>query len=295
MSLAPIHPDLSRWLEMATKGFPAEAQQRICEEIEDHYLSAASFYQEEGQSAAEAQHNAILELGDVQVARRAFRDTYVSQRQYLLTGILSMIMPLVFAVLFREEPARLLGEGVMTARLIGIFSLLQPLLLVLPILTIVYAGYGLLTNRFHFRPGRWYIGLLIAGLLLAFLPDYLSGIGLIVTGHPFSIGMYVPGASNVQRLVGATGVFIFSSCLMLMSYRLSKLRHSLYGMQPALIVSSWLWGLTQACLAFARITQRTIPFTILLVVSSTAFCTFLGWMFIKAAFKGKLPFPMPGT
>jgi len=294
MSSLVLHHDLDGWLEQATQGFPDEARQRIREEIEDHYLSGVCYYQERGESEEEASQNAIADLGDVRDVRRAFHDTYASKGEYLLAGILSITLPLVFAILFRGEPEFPIDGGPFRAIFTGLLCLLQVILLGLPALTIIYSGYGLLTHRFHFAIGKWRVGLLAAGLSLAFLPSCLNAIWLIATGQSFFVESYVPAASTVQKIISSTGVFLFSSSLILMGHHIGKLRYSLYGMQPALIVSAWGWGLSQAGMACLRSADRTSLLIFMLVLSSTAFCTFLGWMFIKAAFRGRPPLPILG-
>ncbi|MBN1312380.1 MAG: hypothetical protein JXB30_13260 [Anaerolineae bacterium] len=289
-----LHYSLDDWLTRATQGFPDEAQQRIREEIEDHYWSGISYYQAMGKSEEEACRSAIADLGDVRDARRAFYDTYASKWSYLLTGILSIMLPLVFAVLFRREPELLIGGGPFKATLTGLFCLLQFILLGLPTFTIIYSGYGLLTHRFHFAIGRWRVGLLVLGLTLTFLPDCLNAIWLLATGQGFFVETYIHGIPSIQKIISCAGAFLFSSGLILMGHHLGKLRYSLYGMQPALIVSAWIWGLSQACMALLQSAGRTSSLIFTLVLSSTAFCTFLGWMFVKAAYRGLPPLPIPG-
>ena len=287
--------ELDGWLAQATQGFSDETRQRIREEIEDHYLSGVSHYQARGKSEEEAHRSALAELGNRRDARRAFHDTYASKRNYMVVGFLSMGMPLLFAMLFRSEPEFLVGEVPFRANLIGLFDLLQLVLFALPALTIVYFGYGLLANRFHFSVGKWRIGVLVAGLLLTFLPSCVNAIRLIVTGHESFVAPYVRATSTTREAIGAAGIILFSAGLMLVSHHLGRLKYSLYGMQPALIVSAWIWGGCQVSLALVGLTNRTALLTFLLVLSSTAFCFFLGWMFIKAAFRGLPPLPIPGS
>jgi hypothetical protein len=122
----------------------------------------------------------------------------------------------------------------------------------------------------------------------------LNAIWLITTGQSFFVESYVPDAATIQRVISSIGTFLFSASLILMGQHIGKLRYSLYGMQPALIVSAWVWGLSQAGMAFLRAAERTSLLIFMLVLSSTAFCTFLGWMFIKAAFRGRPPLPILG-
>lgn len=288
MNAPPAQHDITSWLALATKGLPDEARQRVCEEIEDHYWSSARRYQEQGKSAAEAHRDAIAELGDVREARCAFLDAHASRRRYLLAGLLSMAMPLVFAAVFLEEPEHLVNANAFRAILIGIVYLMQPLLLVLPTMAIIYSGCSLLSYRFHFPIGKWRAGLLVAGLLITFLPSSTDGISLIVAGRALFAEPGVKGIAALRGLISDSGVFLLSLGLLAVSHHISRLKHSLYGMKFVLISSSCVWGLSQVGLVFVGTENTISPLVFVLMFTATAFCVFLGWMFIKAAFMGRL-------
>jgi hypothetical protein len=288
MNTLPAQLDLDSWLELATNGLPDEMRQRIREEIEDHYWNSTSHYEEQGKSADEARRDAIAELGDVQEARGAFRDAHASRFRYLLAGLLSMAMPLLFAAVFLKEPEYLLNGDSFRAILIGMVYLLQPVFLVLPVLAIVCSGYSLLSYRFRFPIGKWRAGFVITGLLILFLPSSIDGISLIVKGQAFFAESGAEGAASLRSMINDTGVFLLSFGLLAMGHHISKLRHSLYGTRFVLIASSWVWGLSQAGLVFAGAGNTVSPLVFVLMFTGTAFCIFLGWMFIKAAFMGRL-------
>lgn len=293
MNALPAPLDIRSWLELATKGLPAEARERICEEIEDHYWSSASHYQEQGKSPAEARQRAIAELGDVREAHGAFHDAHASKGRYLLAGILSMTMPLLFAVIFLKEPEYLVSGGPFREALIGFAYLLQPLLLALPMLAIIRAGSSLLGYRFHFSIGKWRVGLLIVGFLLAFLPSVLNGVSLMATGQAFFLEPGPGEFVTVHGIIGDSGILLLSFGLVTIGYHISRLKHSLYGMRSMLMISAWAWGLIQAGLVFLE-TGNTITLLVFtLMFTATAFCILLGWMFIKAALMGKPLLPIP--
>lgn len=288
MRALPAQLDINSWLELATKGLPDEARQRICEEIEDHYWSSADYFEQQGKPAVEAHHDALAELGDVRAARGAFRDAHASKPRYFMAGLLSMAMPLLFAVVFLEEPEYLISGISFRMALIGLVYLLQPLILALPMLAIVWSGYSLLSYRFRFLIGKWRAGLLVVGLLTIFLPRAMDGVSLIVIGKAF---FSEPGVKEIipfRGMISDTGIFLLSLGLIAMSYHVSRLKHSLYGTKFVLIISSWAWGLSQVGLVLVGVKNTLSPLVFVLMFTATAFCIFLGWMFIKAAFMGRL-------
>lgn len=292
MSALPAQLDINSWLELATNGLPDEVRQPICEEIADHYWNSASHYEEQGKSADEARRDAIAELGDAQEARGAFRDAHASKGRYLLTGLMSMAMPLLFAAIFLEEPESLVNGNSLRAVLICLVYLLQPLLLALPMLAIICSGYNLLNYRFRFPIGKWRAGLLLAGLLITFLPGAIDGVSLLVTGQAFFAEPGVEAVIRLRGMISDSGVLMLSFGLLAMSYHIGRLKHSLYGMRFMLMASSLVWGLSQAGLVFVGTENTLSPLAFVLMFTATTFCIFLGWMFIKAAFMGRL-LPLP--
>jgi hypothetical protein len=288
MNALPAQLDINSWLELATKGLPDDARQRVCEEIEDHYWNSARYFAEQGKLAAEAHRDAIAELCDAQEAHCAFRDAHASKIRYLVTGLLSMAMPLIFAAVFLEEPEYLVSGDSFRAVLIGIVYLLQPLLLALPMLVIVCSGYSLLSYRFRFPVGIWRAGLLIAGLLVIFLPASIDGVSLIVIGTAFFTESGMTGVVPLRGIISDAGVLLLSLGLIATSHHISRLKHSLYGMKFMLMASSWVWGLSQLGLLLVGIENSISPLVFVLMFTATGFCIFLGWMFIKAAFMGRL-------
>ncbi|MBN1427213.1 MAG: hypothetical protein JXB07_02435 [Anaerolineae bacterium] len=294
----PTTDDLNRWLQQAMLGLSGEVQQRIREELEDHYLSSLSHHQHEGESDMEARQNALIELGDAKDAQRAFHDAHGSKWQYLLAGILSMVIPLILAVTLLVEPEYLFREGPSMSSLVGIWYLLMFLPVVLPVLYVIYCGYGLLKYRFHLTLERWRIGLFVAGMLVFCLPDCLDGLWIIVTGHAFFTEPYMAGVLTVQQVVGFAGSFLISAGLLAMSYRIRHLPFSLYGMRVALIVSASIWGFSQVCMTLLNVfpdlaASTTQVFFLGVALPLMTFCVCLGWMFIKAAFMGQIPLPIP--
>lgn len=72
---------VDRWLEIATKGLCAQAKERIRAEIQSHYDDAVAESMEQGLSAAEAHAAAVAGLGNPRRSRRAFRHSYLTERQ----------------------------------------------------------------------------------------------------------------------------------------------------------------------------------------------------------------------
>jgi hypothetical protein len=95
----PIAEDLARWLETATQGLPAVAQEVVRAEIEAHYADAVSDHQASGKTVEEAHRAAMADLGDVRAAARALRDTHLARQRYVRAAVLSLVATFLFVLL----------------------------------------------------------------------------------------------------------------------------------------------------------------------------------------------------
>jgi len=91
--------ELARWLETATRGLPAAAQEVIRAEIEAHYADAIGDHRALGQTAAEAHQAAMADLGDVRATARALRDTHLAKQRYLKAMAVSLVATFLFVLL----------------------------------------------------------------------------------------------------------------------------------------------------------------------------------------------------
>jgi hypothetical protein len=70
---------LAGWLEIATDGLEASAQQRIANEIGVHYAEAVSAHLAPGETELSAQATALADLGDPQEAALNFRKSHLTE------------------------------------------------------------------------------------------------------------------------------------------------------------------------------------------------------------------------
>jgi hypothetical protein len=70
---------LAGWLEIATDGLEASAQQRIANEIGAHYADAVSAHLASGEAEHSAQAAAVADLGDPQRAALNFRKSHLTE------------------------------------------------------------------------------------------------------------------------------------------------------------------------------------------------------------------------
>ncbi len=80
MSTEETHhdPRLEHWLDGACRGLADSAKQRVREEITAHYLDALEHYESMGLPLAEAERNAVQELGSPRRARWRLRKVHLT-------------------------------------------------------------------------------------------------------------------------------------------------------------------------------------------------------------------------
>jgi len=87
---------LDAWLTTATRGLCDEARQRVSAEVTRHVEETALGLQAEGLSADAALEEAVRLLGDPKLARRGFRRTELTQREYVfLTRIIAPVSVII--------------------------------------------------------------------------------------------------------------------------------------------------------------------------------------------------------
>ncbi len=73
--------NLSDWFEIASEGFSEGVKERIWSEIKSHYAEAVEREMAKGFSEAEAQANALAELGAANAVARSFRKRYLTVKE----------------------------------------------------------------------------------------------------------------------------------------------------------------------------------------------------------------------
>jgi hypothetical protein len=73
--------NFSDWFEIASAGFSEGVKERIWSEIKNHYVEAVEREMARGFSEAEAQANALAELGAANAVARSFRKRYLTVRE----------------------------------------------------------------------------------------------------------------------------------------------------------------------------------------------------------------------
>ncbi len=73
--------DLRSWLDTATYGLCDVAKERVANEIREHYAEAVDTELAQGQCEDDAHRIALAALGDTKRAHRAFRRTYLTEKE----------------------------------------------------------------------------------------------------------------------------------------------------------------------------------------------------------------------
>ncbi len=84
-----LHPELRRWLEVATKGLFIGAKLRLEQEMSAHYRETVAEQHTEGSTDEEAHQQAMHVLGNPKKARRAFRRAYLTEREAELLALMA--------------------------------------------------------------------------------------------------------------------------------------------------------------------------------------------------------------
>lgn len=199
-----------KWMRAATRSLPASVEDRLQSEIADHYLAQVDDRIAAGQPQAEAEAQAVRQLGVPEDVRAHYRDSYFSRQHYrrgmwaLLVGLCALVAEYLIQKFYLVEwPSSLLWDIC--------FSLLWGF----TVLTTAQAITTFCWERYHVRvSARWQrlfricVGLLVFGntlYLFYLLPIYdMSFAGQALLGIKTSLLQVVFVASKPFSQVGAT-------------------------------------------------------------------------------------------
>jgi hypothetical protein len=78
-----MNPDLEKWIDEASKNLEPLAREKITEQITEHYEDSVAIYRSSGLSEVEACSSALEDLGKPSLARRKYRNTFLSLRTFV--------------------------------------------------------------------------------------------------------------------------------------------------------------------------------------------------------------------
>jgi len=153
-------PELTHWLDAATRGLPNESRRWIREELQGHYEDAVQEHLDGGVSLEEAQRAALTELGSAQAIRRDLGETHLAERRYRFAAASCLIFPLGLVahltLIARGRP--------------GLDVIVYDLLLLVPMLYVLRNLHTLFVLRFNLHIERR-LKLIAIGLLAMTLPE----------------------------------------------------------------------------------------------------------------------------
>jgi hypothetical protein len=176
---------LNEWIETATMGLPASAQQRIAAEIEDHYTEAQQRYLAEGKSVGEANQAAVAHLGSAHNVAVSLRDAHFSRSLYArartaLFGLLALsgITSLITRWADRLHVNNLLSYSANEPTAFGYWPVLGQITgdIGVTILLIVVAQSALiyLKEQYDIKTPRWGWVLFVTSVVLSRVASLLS-------------------------------------------------------------------------------------------------------------------------
>ncbi len=282
---SPIAEDLARWLETATKGLPAAAQQVVRAEIEAHYADAVSDHRAAGKTAEEAHRAAMADLGDVRATARALRDTHLARQRYARAAMLSL------AVLAAFTLARTLND------IIGSWVLTSVIVRGCFVLSALYALYSFkvllqLDSRFIERPisvVAWSLVVFNGTCVLFWVLFNQPTVNEIGTRSPWVAAPFFQKALDLTSLGGelATGV---GSLLLGLGF--AKAKNPLHGLRIPLCFLLLVLGCAEVGYIAGLIFEVRLAIILGAVSSSlVAYLTFalIALLFFRAAYPRSLP------
>ncbi|MBC7811170.1 MAG: hypothetical protein H7175_08490 [Burkholderiales bacterium] len=232
---AQFDHELTTWLDAATRGLPADVKVMARAEFAAHYADAFDDHMEQGLSAAEAQREALAELGDVAETARGLQDTHLAERRYGRAAAASMVYPVAFLVL---------SSGMVQPW--SVADILYSCAILLPALYVMRSLKALLRLRYNFSNINRSVSVFWLGTLLLTLPPALSW---LLLGEPVTseaVRYSLTGVFNLpQGVLNITyliGVFVSGLGMIYVGDRLMHLKDGLYGLRTILFGALWLTG-----------------------------------------------------
>jgi hypothetical protein len=99
----PLSDLLTRWLNDATRGLPANIAEIVRGELQNHYLDACETHAREGLPPDEAARLALAELGDAAEVDAGLRSAHISRARLVAAMLACALYPLSLALMPRME------------------------------------------------------------------------------------------------------------------------------------------------------------------------------------------------
>jgi hypothetical protein len=99
----PLTDQLTRWLNDATRGLPANIAEIVRGELQNHYLDAYDAHKQQGLPEAEAARLALTELGDAAEVDAGLRSAHISRRRLVVAMLACALYPLSLALMTWTE------------------------------------------------------------------------------------------------------------------------------------------------------------------------------------------------
>jgi len=277
--------ELTRWLEMATRGLSPATKEQVRAEIEAHYADAVGDYQAQGKTIAEAHQAALADLGDAPATARALRGTHQAKWRYVKAVAISLavllILPLL-PVIYNISGSEKLASIVL--RLTLLFSTLY----------VLYSLKVLL--RLDVRPVDRSISFVIWCVIIA---DGARVLFWLLFNQPAitetaarSWWLAAPFLVKVLDLAALGGEFASGIALFLLGLDLMKVKNRLYGLRMPLClllmaVGCMEVGFITAIMAEAYLAAELLSaFGFLSIILTFALTSLL---FFRAAYRGAAP------
>jgi hypothetical protein len=223
------------WLETATRGLPADVKTMTRAEFAAHYADALDDHLAHGLSVADAQREALAELGDVTETAHGLQDIHLAERRYGRAAAAAMIYPVAFLVL---------SSGMVQPW--SIADILYSCAIMLPALYVMRSLKALLRLRYGFEGITRSVSVFWLGTTLLTLPPALSW---LLLGEPITaeaVRYSLTGVFNLPQgalnIIYLLGIFVSGFGLIYIGDRLMHLNDGLLGLRAVLFGALWLTG-----------------------------------------------------
>lgn len=294
---AHIHPDLTCWLKIATRGLPAEVAALVRSEIEAHYEDALHDHQTQGMSVFEAHRAALGELGDVDATSQALRDTHLAERRYLKAALLSiapsmMLLFIIFSQLAAGDTSTQPPDFFSFTSLLGIVNFFC-------VLYVLHSFKLLLSGRFNCHQVDRPVAVVKWSLLIVTISTAVSQVlfnrqvALLVNDPMMLEGELISSTGAVVetllRITSVAGILALGFGWIFLSDRLMGVEDRVYGLVKPLRYLLLITGFGVASSGIASalgLMNATVVAVIAIAVVGTCKCALWTLLFFRAASRG---------
>jgi len=291
------NPDLVRWLNLATRGLPADVAASVRAEFEAHYEDALLEHQSRGLNDFEAHRHALAELGDAREAARALHDTHLAERRYLKAALASIAPSIaLLVVVFMGQAA---GDRVTEPSDFFDATIWLGFLTFFAVAYVLRVFKVLLSGQFNVYQIDRPVALVTIGLLIVTAMSLASRVLFdrqvaVLVNDPMIVEMplrITAGVSleNIVNIFNVAGILTLGLGWLWLSDRLVMIEDRTYGLLKPLRYLLLISGFGIISSGIASLLGLTnANYLALMVLAVVGVCKYAAWtlLFFRAAYRG---------